>query len=156
MSKLILKVIILVSGIACSSCCLGAQEINYINELRSYADNTHVISMYYSTGLDSNYSSIVDMKKESMYAIKIRCFLACDRYTKIIINHFSKAKIMSFCPKMKDEYLLIDFGGNGNIEYLKWGNVIIFNGKCFYNKQSIDDFLPGPNVFEKIIDKNNN
>lgn len=90
-----------------------------------------------------------------MYVIKIRCFLGCERYTGIIISHFSNAKKMSSCPKAGDDYLLIDFGGNKTIKYLKWGNIIMLNGKCFYNKQSIDAALPGPDVFERMIDKNN-
>jgi hypothetical protein len=156
MSKLMLKMIVIVFGVTFGGCSFGAQKIDYVNELRSYVDNTRVISMYYSTGLDAYYSSIAEMKEESMYVIKIRCFLGCDRYTKIIINHFSKAKKMASCPKAKDKYLLINFGDNRNIEYLKWGNIILFNGNCFYNKQSINDLLPGPSVFEKIIDQNNN
>lgn len=151
-----LKMIVVVFGAALVGCCFGAQEVDYANELRSYVDNTRVISMYYSMGLDAHYSSIADMKEESMYVIKIRCFLGCERYTKIIINNFIKSKKMTSCPKAKDKYLLINFGDDKNIEYLKWGNIILFNGKCFYNKQSISDLLPGPSVFERMIDQNNN
>jgi hypothetical protein len=120
------------------------------------AEQTRVIAMYYSVGTDSFFSSIAEMKKQSDYVIKIKCWLGCGRYTTRIASYFKDAKEMSSCPQVEDRYLLIELRGNKKenyIVYLKGGHIAVLDGKCFYSEKSIDDIFPGPRVFEKMLDR---
>jgi len=55
---------------------------------------------------------------------------------------------------MGTRYLLIEFAGKNikiDINYLKWGNVIVYRGKCFYSKQSIDAVAPIPQLIDGLL-----
>lgn len=120
------------------------------------AEQTRVIAMYYSVGTDSFFSSIAEMKKQSDYVMEIRCWLGCGRYIRRIATYFESAKKMSACPQVEDKYLLIELLGdkiNRNILYLKGGHISVYDDKCFYSEKSIDNFFPGPSVFEEMLDR---
>ncbi|MGH2506879.1 MAG: hypothetical protein ACRDHZ_05630 [Ktedonobacteraceae bacterium] len=126
----------------------------YIEQLTKAASDARMIFMYYTPYTDATFDSDSAMKKEALYTISIDCYLNCDMFLKNIVKQFSQAKKM-VCPStMGNRYLLIELKGKEldiDINYLKGGNVIIYNNKCFYNKKSIDKVVPSPNIFDGML-----
>lgn len=128
--------------------------IAYTQHLRNIASSIYVVSMYYTPYTDATFESNDEMKKSALYKIQINCFLNCDMYMKNIVDQFEGAKKIA-CPSMMgSRYLLIELQGKGldiYINYLKWGNVIVYNDECFYNKKSIDTVVPSYHIFDGML-----
>lgn len=128
--------------------------VAYSKHLKSVAPDIRVITMYYTPYTDATFDSDAAMKAAASYSTQINCFLNCGMYMKKIIDQFSNSRSV-ICPSMMGtRYLLIEFVGKNikiDINYLKWGNVIVYNGDCFYNKQSIDAVAPLPQVIDGLL-----
>lgn len=126
----------------------------YGKHLKSVASRIRVITMYYTPYTDATFDSDDAMKAAASYNVQINCFLNCGMYMEKIIDQFTNSRDV-ICPSMMgSRYLLIELVGKNiriDINYLKWGNVIVYHDKCFYNKQSIDAVAPIPRLIDGLI-----
>lgn len=132
--------------------------VAYSGHLKSVASDIRVINMYYTPYTDATFDSNDAMKAAASYSIQINCFLNCGMYMEKIIKQFANSSDVK-CPSMMgSRYLLIEFIGKKikiDINYLKWGNVIVYRGDCFYSKQSIDAVAPVPKLIDGLLKKSN-
>lgn len=151
------KLMLIACVIAMTFTVTGYSQSNvaYVKQLKSIESSTRVISMYYTPFTDASFDSNDEMKKSAIYTFRINCFLNCGAYMSKIVDQFLHAREVA-CPSMMgSRYLLIEFDGDSfktDINYLKWGNIIVFNSKCFYNKQSINNVVPSSQLFDALLD----
>ncbi len=97
------------------------------------------VSIFFVNRTENYVYSANRVEQESTIRIYRDCGLNCANVFKKVLLHMKQAKSANCLPGQQN--VLIKIGNVSNILYSYSGRMILFNGKCYFNNQSINDVI---------------
>ncbi len=141
MSKIAINSIIYLAIFAFTSGCAFAQAFSgHVDEMKRAIESSYSISMYFYTSTDLHVQRGRTNAREPTATLTIKCGFACGHVMRKIVNNFAHSVMMPNCPR-ENTFLVIRFDNAKALSYFHGGEISKYRGRCYYNKESINDVI---------------
>lgn len=126
-------------ALAYSRIAFGGEAQIASTRLSAKLENVDHIALYFVAKTDSYSLNTDEIKRESYLRVYRKCGANCGVLMNKIVSHLEHSTPVRCSHGQQN--LLIEVGDKGSLIYNHSGRMINFDGKCFFNKESVNKIV---------------